>query len=416
MNLFQSNKLHLHYSFSAVFIILFFAFSCDKNKIMSEDNSPFDRIEGTAIQKTSQDLYTVTSGDYETYNFAISPLSIQLALYMVYNGADGQTKEQIGNLLNVIDTDLETVNERVKKLINYYDDLVDDGHLDIHNALFYDENRIELADEFVKRLKIYFDVQKSDLDFSSPAAVASINDWVQEKTYDKIREVIQNISDQEVLFLINALYLKADWVSGFDKQATSDRTFMTSRGDEIMIPTMHRTGVVEHLSMDGFQIVRLPLADSTLYTYLIMPDQSSELPTLIHSEIIPEIWNNTLNFKKSRIMFEMPVVETKTHLSLNSSLQSLGMTAAFDPQQADLHLMGSAKNGLSLVLTRTLHDVYLKMDENGVEGAAVTTIGVGTTSLPPSIQFNRPFMYLIVDQELGLPLFIGQFTGLEPEK
>lgn len=383
---------------------------------MSEDNSPFDRIEGTAIQKTSQDLYTVTSADYKTYNFAISPLSIQLALYMVYNGADGQTKEQIGNLLNVMDTDLETVNERVKKLINYYDDLVDDGHLDIHNALFYDENRIELADEFVKRLKIYFDVQKSDLDFSSPAAVASINDWVQEKTYDKIREVIQNISDQEVLFLINALYLKADWVSGFDKQATSDRTFMTSRGDEIMIPTMHRTGVVEHLSMDGFQIVRLPLADSTLYTYLIMPDQSSELPTLIHSEIIPEIWNNTLNFKKSRIMFEMPVVETKTHLSLNSSLQSLGMTAAFDPQQADLHLMGSAKNGLSLVLTRTLHDVYLKMDENGVEGAAVTTIGVGTTSLPPSIQFNRPFMYLIVDQELGLPLFIGQFTGLEPEK
>ncbi len=78
--------------------------------------------------------------------------------------------------------------------------------------------------------------------------------------------------------------------------------------------------------------------------------------------------------------------------------------------------MGKATNNLPLHITRTLHDVYLKMDEKGVEGAAVTTIGVGTTSAPPSIQINKPFMYLIVDQELGLPLFIGQFTGVDPEK
>lgn len=413
MKLIHSSRSTIYLSFSSVFIFLFFAYSCEKNNPVAGDIPQFDRSESLSFQKTSQDLYSATIKDYTKYNFAISPLSIQMALYMLYNGADGETKEEIGKLLHVMGADLETLNGRVGKLMDYLNSLVVKGHLDVHNALFYDGNRVDLAGGFVKRLKDYFDVYQSDLDFSSGTAVKSINTWVKDKTYGKIQEVIQNISDQEALFLINALYLKADWVSGFDVQATSDRPFVTMNGDEIMIPTMHRTGGVEYLNNDGMLVVRLPLADSALYVYLVMPDQSDHLATVIDSEVVSSIMENTLKFQSSRVMLELPKIETKTHLPLNSALQSLGMKDAFSPQMADLNLMGEATNNLPLYITRVLHDVYLKMDEKGVEGAAVTTIGVGITSMPPSIQINKPFMYLIVDQELGLPLFIGQFTGVD---
>lgn len=382
---------------------------------MPDDQTMIDPAEGAAIQETSQELYQATSEEYMENNFAISPLSIQLALYMVFNGAEGDTKKEIGELLHVTNADLETLNIRLQNLMLYFNNLIRDGHLDIHNAIFYDDSRVELADQYVEKLKKYFDVHQSNLDFGKSSAVTSINQWVQEKTYDKIKEVIQEISDQEVLFLINALYLKADWVNGFMEEATSDRPFTTMAGNEIMIPTMNRTFGVEYVIQDGYQVARLPLADSALFVYLIMPDQSNNLSSAIQSEVVAGIWNNTLELKNARVRFEMPVVETKTQITLNSALKSLGMVSAFNPQEADLSRMGRATSGLPLHISRTMHDVYLKMDEKGVEGAAVTTIGVGTTSLPPSLQFNKPFLYLIVDQELGLPLFIGQFTGVDAQ-
>ncbi len=325
MNLTHSSHSNLYLSFSSVFIFLFFAYSCEKSNPVADDNLPFDRAESTSFQKTSQDLYLATIKDYSKYNFAISPLSIQMALYMLYNGADGETKAEIGKLLHVMDADLESLNSRVGKLMGYLNGLVDEGHLDIHNALFYDKSRVELAEGFVKRLNTYFDVYKSDLDFSSDSAVKSINKWVKDKTYGKIQEVIQNISDQEALFILNALYLKADWVSGFDAQATSNRPFVTMNGDQIMVPTMHRTGGVDHINKDGMQVLRLPLTDSALYVYIVMPDQSDRLSTAIGSEVISSILGNTLNFQSSRVMLELPKVETKTHLPLNAALQSLGM-------------------------------------------------------------------------------------------
>ncbi len=401
------------YTFSWIALIFILSYACDKTNIMPDDEFEGTEMEIAALQQTSADLYEITSKDFDKSNFVISPLSIQLALYMVYNGAEGETRKEIGELLNVGEENLETLNKRVKSLMDYFSGLVDEGHLDIHNAVFYDENRVELAEMFIEHLKEYFNVHQENLDFENASAVASINEWVREKTYDKIQEVIQEISDQEVLFLINALYLKADWVNGFATESTSDRPFTTINGEEVMIPTMHRTFGVEHINRDGYQIARMALADSALFTYLIMPEQSGDLSKVIQSDVVKAIWNDDLQLENARVSFSMPVIETKTHVPLNGPLQSLGMVNAFNPQSADLGSMGTSKIGPSLFISRVLHDVYLKMDEKGVEGAAVTTIGVGTTSLPPSLNFDRPFLYMIVDHELGIPVFIGQFTGVE---
>ncbi len=401
------------FSFSWLALIFIFTLACDKSNISPDENLGEELTKQAAMHQVSQDLYRVIAEDQGSQNFAISPVSIQLALYMVYNGSEGETREEIGQMLQVMDADLEALNQRVKQVQDYLTGLIDEGYLDIHNALFYDENRVELAEAFVDRLSSYYDIHKDNLNFDDPAAVEAINAWVKDKTYDKIEQVLQDISEEEVLFLINALYLKADWVNGFLQEATSDKPFTTTTGNEIMVPTMHQTTNVEHLTREGAVIARLPLADSALFVYLIMPDNPGDLEDLFDSDFMKDLWENNLEFQSSRFRFEMPLVEIKTHLNLNETLQSLGMVTAFNPEKAELSQMGESKSGLPLHISRTLHDVYLRMDERGVEGAAVTTVGVGVTSLPPALQFNKPFAYLIVDQQYNIPVFMGQFTGIE---
>ncbi|HLT94878.1 MAG TPA: serpin family protein [Membranihabitans sp.] len=401
------------FSFSWLALIFIFTLACDKSNISPDENLGEELTKQAAMHQVSQDLYRVIAEDQGAQNFAISPVSIQLALYMVYNGSEGETREEIGQMLQVMDADLEALNQRVKQVQDYLTGLIDEGYLDIHNALFYDENRVELAEAFVDRLSSYYDIHKDNLNFDDPAAVEAINAWVKDKTYDKIEQVLQDISEEEVLFLINALYLKADWVNGFLQEATSDKPFTTTTGNEIMVPTMHQTTNVEHLTREGAVIARLPLADSALFVYLIMPDNPGDLEDLFDSDFMKDLWENNLEFQSSRFRFEMPLVEIKTHLNLNETLQSLGMVTAFNPEKAELSQMGESKSGLPLHISRTLHDVYLRMDERGVEGAAVTTVGVGVTSLPPALQFNKPFAYLIVDQQYNIPVFMGQFTGIE---
>src|SRR5690606_16038235 len=192
------------FSFSWLALIFIFTLACDKSNISPDENLGEELTKQAAMHQVSQDLYRVIAEDQGAQNFAISPVSIQLALYMVYNGSEGETREEIGQMLQVMDADLEALNQRVKQVQDYLTGLIDEGYLDIHNALFYDENRVELAEAFVDRLSSYYDIHKDNLNFDDPAAVEAINAWVKDKTYDKIEQVLQDISEEEVLFLINA--------------------------------------------------------------------------------------------------------------------------------------------------------------------------------------------------------------------
>lgn len=297
--------------------------------------------------------------------------------------------------------------------MNYYNSLVREGHLDIHNGVFYDDDRIDLNEKFVEDIRNYFGAEVDELDFSEEKSISDINDWVKNKTQGKITKVLDEISDQELLFLLNVLYLKADWQDPFPVESTTDRPFYPEEGREILLPTMFRTGVVESYRDPSMQMIRLALADSALYVYYISPQEASSKSDLLESDLFTRIWEEEFDFQSQRVMLRLPVVETRTHLVLNPVLQNLGMETSFDPQNAEFHALGKARTNRPVYLSRALHDAYIKMDEKGVEGAAVTTIGFGTTSAPPSLVFDRPFLYLVMDRELNLPLFIGQFTGQE---
>lgn len=397
-----------------ILVVLGLVMQCEQNDLSPSEDAAFSASEVSSLQKTSAELYSRLWEEMPDDNFVISPLSIQLALYMAWNGADTDTRKEIGALLHTA-LDENASQELTKDIHSYFHHLVEEGSLGIFNSLFYDDDRIKLRKEYYHIIQKYFEGDVVDLDFSSGEAVSIINEWASEKTAGRIGEIIDDISPEELLFLINALYLKADWDHPFPPETTTDRTFYLENGEEIEIPTMARTGLVERLDDPGLKMIRLPLADTTLYMYFFRPSDEVPLSHLQVSELFDRLWNDKPGFTSQRVMLSLPVFETRTHMELNAPLKKLGMTTAFDPQNADFSKIGSATTGRPLFISRSLHDAYLRVDEKGVEGAAVTTLGIGTTSAPPAIRFDRPFVYMIADKNFHLPLFIGQFTGIEPE-
>lgn len=394
-------------------LFLALAMACEKKVKPEPEEITIEDSEISSFRTAAENLYLKSLEDHTNENFVISPLSIQLALYMAWNGAEGTTKDEIESLLHLDGADTDKIKEGLADLMQYYRHLVEKGHLDIHNGLFYDKNRIEIREKFLADIQNYFDGEAEELDFSVEKAVAVINDWVKSRTGGKIPEVLDEISDQELLFLLNVLYLKADWQEPFPVESTSDRPFYTEEGEEILLPTMFRTGVIESYDDPSLQMVRLALTDSALFVYYVSPKEGGSLAELRESDLLHRIGEGKFDFKSQRMMLSLPVVEARTHLVLNPVLQSLGMKTSFDPQNARFDGIGKAETGRPVFLSRVLHDAYIKMDEKGVEGAAVTTIGVGTTSAPPSVVFDRPFMFLVMDRSLNLPVFMGQFTGNE---
>lgn len=396
---------------SLLFLVMVLA--CEKKVKPEPEEIVVEDSEIFSFRTAAEKLYLKSVQDHTDENFVISPLSIQLALYMAWNGAEGTTKDEIESLLHLDDGDADRIKERLADLMQYYRHLVKKGHLDIQNGLFFDKNRIEIREKFLSDIQNYFDGEAEDLDFTAEKAVAVINDWVKNRTGGKIPEVLDEISDQELLFMLNVLYLKADWQEPFPVESTSDRPFYPEEGEEILLPTMFRTGVIESYDDSSLQMVRLALADSALFVYYISPKEGGSLAELRELDLVNRIGKGKFDFTSQRLMLSLPVVETRTHLVLNPVLQSLGMKTAFDPQSARFDGIGKASTGRPVFLSRVLHDAYIRMDEKGVEGAAVTTIGVGTTSAPPSVVFDRPFMFLVLDRSLNLPVFMGQFTGKE---
>ncbi len=146
---------------------------------------------------------------------------------------------------------------------------------------------------------------------------------------------------------------------------------------------------------------------------LILPKEDSKSYLLDKVSADLPAWSTSIvdGMSETRIETRLPKFEVKTKETLNSILQSLGMVDAFTGS-ADLGKLGISSQG-KLFISKVLHDAYIKIDEKGVEGAAVTTVGVAVTSLPPLMNLNRPFIYVIRHKESGIPLFIGLFNGID---
>ncbi len=338
-------------------------------------------------------------------NVSISALSVASALYMAYEGAANDTRKEMAEVLGLPNE--SHVGEAYKSVNELMSATGENTQLDMENSVFWDKNRVSANADFLNYMGTYHEAMLSDLDFTQASALEAINTWVKNSTDGRIDKVIEEIKDEDVMFLINALILQADWAYPFPIENTINDKFTLSDGSEVSVPMMYQD--VYDLSSykdDQLKAVELPLADTTFSMVLMQPTNSeASIDDFIENLAVTDI-DELINqeLQKGRIFIHMPKFEIEYEKLMNSPLKNLGIVQAFDDQSADFSNLGSSGAG-NLFINKVIHKTYLKVDEKGVDGAAVTSVGVGVTSLPPTFRFDRPFVALIIDKKTDAQLF-----------
>ncbi len=358
----------------------------------------------------SYELFRNTVAHDDEENLMISPLSVSMALAMTLNGARKQTFEEMRNTLHLQGLELEEINEAFESLTDLLvtaDPLV---RMKIANSIWHDA-LLPVEEDFLQRVQQHYRAGVSGLDFSDPGAVDIINNWVAENTEGLIEEIIDEIPDEIVMYLVNALYFKGDWLRPFDLEDTHSADFHLEDGESVEVEMMRQEGRFALYSSADVHLIELPYGDS-LFTMSVMMPADPELPLdqFIQEQITSENlsnWRSNLNVSERDVTLMLPKFELEYEIEYKDLLSAMGMEIAFDPYEADLLGIADVRPQ-NLYIDDVAHKTFIRVDEEGTEAAAVTSVGVGITSLPPQMVVNRPFVFIIHERESGTNLFMGK--------
>jgi serpin B len=353
-------------------------------------------------------FHTAVQLETESENICISPLSISTALAMIWNGAHGTTYSAMADVLKFGNEPDEDIAAGFDKLS---DDIVptsDSVQIEQANGLFWDEERLNVHDDFLELIDYGFKAEQLKLDFNDEqGAKDEINSWIEDKTNGKIFDLIKQIKPSDVMFLINALYYKGNWASAFDDNSTYMGEFEKYDGTLVDATLMYSDGQYDYFEGEDYSAVDLFFKGEDYAMTFILPsfeDAKGDFLIDFDEEDYQDLLENKLTH--GRLLLTIPKFELEYELEMKEVLTALGMGIAFSQGGADLTRLGQSSFG-RLFIDRVLHKVKLEIDEYGAEGAAVTVVGVGVTSLPPQIVFDRPFYFVLRHVESNAVLFIG---------
>ncbi len=345
----------------------------------------------------------------KSVNTIISPLSLYIALGMVWNGADGQTKEEIQRFLSLEGISEDEVNNFFKKMVETLPLTDSKVKLSIANSIWHDKNLL-VYEDFKKKNANYFYSSIEPLDFTSPLSVGIINKWCSDKTNGIINKIIDQIDPQEVMFLINALYFKAPWKTPFKPSETVSAPFYPRGGPTVNVQMMSLSGTFRFFESSGFKAVTLPYGNGAFSMILILPHTGKWVTDVANELKDPSMWVSLLgNSTESKAYIKIPKFKFEYEVQLDSYLKKLGMTKSFSPIEANFTKIANVGDR-KLYISRVLQKAAIEVNEEGSEAAAVTAIGVGVTSVPAMKEFiaDKPFIFAITENSTGTVLFIGK--------
>lgn len=400
----------------ALYLTLFAAMtSCGSTKNKMEtttpENIPADgatTVVETTANSTAENksfwgnLLGEACREMDKENICLSPLSAQLAMAMVANGAEGKTRTEILDVMQLGDS----ANINSRRLL---DDIAtktiwnENGDVRIANSIWIKED-FDVKQEFVETNKEFFDALVERAAFNN-ATVKKVNDWCKENTNGKIPTILDRFTDSDRMLLINALYLKAAWSKPFQESNTTKQNFTTEKGELVEVPMMMMRSNEQFYKDDVVSMVTKRLQDG--YSMLfILPAEGVRCD--VAAEYVGKNFDTILrNIGVSDVYLSLPKFTTDFGMSLKQTLANLGIKRAFG---------GNARfGGISdkpLFISDVVQKTYINVNEKGTEAAAVTMTVVGLLSMRPSkietITFNRPFIYAIIKDNGNEVLFAGK--------
>jgi len=352
------------------------------------------------------------SGD----NLILSPYSISSALAMTYAGARGNTEQQMADTLNFT-LPQEQLHPAFQALdlaltpAESTDPEEEPLQLNIANALWAQVDYDFLVD-YVDLVAQYYEAGLQELDFETDpeGSRQTINDWVSEETEERITDLLAEgtITPDTRLVPTNAIYFKGGWLSKFDPEFTRDQPFYLLDGSEVTVPMMSQTIMFPYVDGEGYQAFSMPYAGGQAAMLVLLPDADNF--EAFEESLTAEQFQTVLDsVMPVELMLSMPRFEYESGFELDDTLISLGMSDAFDPDNADFSGM---TGGPDLFISAVIHKAFVKLDESGTEAAAATAVIMAPTAAqentPVPVVVDRPFLYVIYDQTTGSILFIGR--------
>ncbi|MFD1144138.1 serpin family protein [Larkinella insperata] len=340
-------------------------------------------------------------------NIFVSPLSLHMALGMLLNGAAGQTADEMKKAMHLDGVSLADANQTYELLMQGLPTADPKVTTKLANSVWY-RNGFSVEPSYLDATKKTFNAQISGEDFNNPAPVITkINQWASDNTNAKIKNVIQEIKDNHVLFLLNALYFKGDWKRPFDPKSTVDAPFELASGSTKQVKLMTMTGGLRHAFRPTYGAFQLPYGNGTYSMTVLLPNENSSVDALISNLNATEWAELQQSLKETKVAIGLPKFTLEYEANLNDALSQMGMPTAFTDAANFTGI--STKEGLKVSYVK--QNTFVAVDEKGTEAAAVTSIGVETTSMPPSLICDRPFVVLITEKETGSVLFMGKIMN-----
>ena len=349
-------------------------------------------------------------------NLFFSPYSISTCLAMAYAGARGDTAKQMARVFH-FEGDQQQLHSSFGELQRQLGEASQEKgiELSVANALWAQKEYAFLP-AFLEIAKANYQANLKQADFSmeAEAARSEINDWVAQKTREKIKDILPpgSLDAATRLVLANAIYFKGVWAKPYDKNETSNQPFFLSATRQVDVPLMKHIDDVRYAQNSDFQAVELPYRSNELSMVILLPRQVDGYVRL-EKQLTPRLLSQTVGeMKQQKVEIFLPRFKLESTLNLISVLAKMGMPDAFGAR-ADFSGMDGSKN---LYISGIFHKAWGEVNEEGTEAAAATALTFTLSAVrspaapPPVFRADRPFIFLIRDTRSGSLLFLGRFA------
>lgn len=356
----------------------------------------------------SMDLFhALQTQDSLDGNVMISPFSVYMALAMTDNGAAGATQDSISNTLRLGSQSVTGLNNTAEALLTQLPAADKEISLSIANSAWLNQN-IAFQSAFEQTVKTYYDAKTAAVDFGSPNAAASINQWVASATKQMIPSIIDATDPSYVFVLVNAIYFKGSWTYAFDANSTADAPFTLQTGATESVPmmTIPKGSNFRAMNNDSLTMVEFPYGGKHFSMYALLPGQLSNIHSLASALTLSNFnyWQSQL-YSESIVPFFPRFDFSYGIKNMEPELKQMGMTLAFS-DNADFSNM----TGVPTTISQVAHKTAIQVDESGTVAAAATAVvGISLTigNGPFPVRFDHPFLFVIQEKTSGAILFIG---------
>lgn len=356
---------------------------------------------------------SVTGSVEEGQNVLISPESVLTALAMTANGAAGDTLSEMEQVLSGNgDISIEELNQY---MLTYNENLTETEDVTFHiaNSIWMrDSDSLCVNPEFLQTDKNYYDADAYLRPFDD-STVDEINGWVQDNTDNMIDGLLNEISDEAMMYLINAVAFEGEWEQSYeDSQINEEGAFTDAAGVSSTVTMLNSTEnvYIEDAYATGFV---KPYKGGQYAFMAILPEENMSLPDYISKMNGADFISMYKNSSYEEVIVKLPEFTYEYEKDLSDTLADMGMEQAFG-ENADFSRMEETG---SLCISRVMHKTFIDVDRNGTKAAAVTSVEMKCTSAideepPKTVILDRPFIYAIIDTDTGLPVFIGAVNSI----